>query len=153
MTSRVSLGSVGGTRHETIDWFHFDTDKSGFPRNKKLDLVWDEVVFYPYEKEPWESGANEVITFLSQDHTKGDALMARGEIHNEVLAIPNAKGGVLCFQKCTYHYDEDPAEEGYRFIWRRPNGDLQAARGQARIPDAQTLNGLLNAARQAGWFV
>ena len=85
---------------------------------------------------------------------KGDALKTWVEIHNEVSTAGNTKGWVLYFQKCTYHYDDKIySEEGYRFIWRRPNGSLQAARGQARIPDAETLNRLLAAAGQAGWYV
>lgn len=58
----------------------------------------------------------------------------------------------LCFQKCTYNYDDGNSEDGYRFIWRKPNGNLQAARGQARIPSCQILCRLLDEAREAGWF-
>lgn len=76
---------------------------------------------------------------------------ARVEIHHEV------EDGVrdtwrLCFHYVTYHYDDGSTEDGYRFIWRRPNNSLQAARGQARIPDSAALYRLLGSAKAAGWF-
>ena len=77
---------------------------------------------------------------------------ARVEIHDEVLRRPT-DGWTLCFQWCTYHYSEAsaPAQQGYRFIWRRPNGSLQAGRAQARIPDAdQMLDLMRNAHRPVG---
>lgn len=77
--------------------------------------------------------------------------MASVEIHNEVT---NGEQGDwrLCFQWCTYHYDDDTSQDGYRFIWRRPNGNLQAARGQARIGSSEDLESLLGLAREAGWY-
>ena len=58
----------------------------------------------------------------------------------------------LCFQFGTYKYDDGSSEEGCRFIWREPNGNLQPARGQARIPSKQDLFELLALASSAGWF-
>lgn len=58
----------------------------------------------------------------------------------------------LCFQDCVFHYDDGSNDEGYRFIWRRPDGVLQPARGQARIPSKQELEQLLNQATQEGWY-
>jgi len=59
----------------------------------------------------------------------------------------------LCFQWCEYLYDNgDDPEFGYRFIWRRPNGHLQAARGQARIGSAEELEELIDLARNEGWY-
>lgn len=58
----------------------------------------------------------------------------------------------LCFQQCVYHYDDGTQDTGYRFIWRRPDGSLQAARGQARIPDKAALNALLRQASDEGWY-
>jgi hypothetical protein len=77
--------------------------------------------------------------------------MAWIQIHKEVS---NGEAGDwrLCFQCCTYHYDNGNIENGYRFIWRRPNGNLQAARGQARIDSPEDLEELLNLARNAGWY-
>lgn len=76
------------------------------------------------------------------------------EIHDEV-SVPSGGGSGwrLCFQRVTYHYhDGDPDQDGYRFIWRRPNGNLQAARGQARIPSASKLKQLIRAASTQGWL-
>ncbi|QLE62808.1 hypothetical protein LROSL1_p50001 (plasmid) [Furfurilactobacillus rossiae] len=44
------------------------------------------------------------------------------------------------------------SEDGFRFIWRRPDGHLQAARGQARIPQRQDLEKLTKKAEDAGWY-
>jgi hypothetical protein len=77
--------------------------------------------------------------------------MAWVQIHDEVIDGPSSEWH-LCFQSCTYHYDDGSTEDGYRFIWRTPDGKLQPARGQARIPDAATLDRLTQAARQAGWL-
>jgi len=59
----------------------------------------------------------------------------------------------LCFQYCRYEYgDEDNTEEnGYRFIWRRPDGSLQGARGQARIPSISDIQYLTGKALSEGW--
>ena len=76
-------------------------------------------------------------------------------VHNEVSLNPHVKpyDWNLWFQWATYHYDDGrPAEDGYRFIWTKPDGKLQAARGQARIPTAVDLLNLLDQARKAGWF-
>ena len=60
----------------------------------------------------------------------------------------------LCFQWAKYNYDNgNPSQMGYRFIWRHPNGNLQAARGQARIPNAQDMFELMTKASSEGWFV
>ncbi|MBS1535264.1 MAG: hypothetical protein JST78_09315 [Bacteroidetes bacterium] len=77
--------------------------------------------------------------------------MARVRIINEVSADePN--DWQLFFQWCEYIYDDGGSEYGYRFIWRRPDGSLQAARGQARIPDINSINELMELARVAGWL-
>ena len=77
--------------------------------------------------------------------------MAYVTSHNEVREQYD-NGWAICFQRCTYHYDDNTTGEGYRFIWRRPGGNLQAARGQARIPDAATLQRLTGAAQSEGWY-
>lgn len=77
--------------------------------------------------------------------------MAWIEIHNEVTD-GKQKEWRLCFQKCTYHYDNGSTEDGFRFIWRRPDDSLQAARGQARIPNSWSLFRLIEMATQKGWF-
>lgn len=61
-------------------------------------------------------------------------------------------GWTLGFQWCRYIYGEQrPDEQGYRFIWRRPDGTLQAVRGQARLPSIRVATELMEAARAAGW--
>jgi len=67
------------------------------------------------------------------------------EVHNGAINQWN-----LCFQLCEYVYDNGTSEQGYRFIWRRPNGNLQAARGQARIPDLYSIHELMGLAARAG---
>jgi len=68
----------------------------------------------------------------------------------------NPGGWVLCFQFGIYEYEPDdanttPAESGYRFIWRRPNGQLQGARGQARL-EPVWITMLLGKAAEEGWY-
>jgi len=58
---------------------------------------------------------------------------------------------VLLLQWCLYVYDDGNSERGYRFIWRRPDGRLQAARGQARIPSLKVAKALIDEAEKAGW--
>lgn len=59
----------------------------------------------------------------------------------------------LSFQLVTYDYGEgqDP-EPGYRFIWKRPGGALQAARGQARLPSYGEVLKLSAKAASEGWL-
>jgi hypothetical protein len=86
-------------------------------------------------------------------------MAATVEIHNEVRGDPLPTRWQLCFQKVTYHYDPTQRpenvsgdEEGFRFIFRKPNGTMLPALGQARIPDADALIELLRKAKAAGWF-
>ena len=78
--------------------------------------------------------------------------MALVKIHKQVPE--NAKSGewTLCFQKVTYHYDDGGTQDGFRFIWRRPDGSLQAARGQARIESYEQMMALINQAKEDGFF-
>lgn len=55
----------------------------------------------------------------------------------------------LWFQWCRFELDD--TLYGYRFIWRRPEGSLQAARGQARIPSIDAALRLMNKAKSEGW--
>lgn len=57
----------------------------------------------------------------------------------------------LCFQWCLYVYDNGSSENGYRFIWRRPDGSLQPARGQARIRSIKQAMDLMEMAKTEGW--
>lgn len=58
---------------------------------------------------------------------------------------------ILCFQYCKYEYGDGTNQNGYRFIWRRPNGNLQGARGQARIPSIADILELTSRAIRDGW--
>lgn len=59
-------------------------------------------------------------------------------------------GWKLCFQYCRYQIEKDE-QEGYRFIWKRPDGRLQPARGQARIPSIADALDLISQAMRLGW--
>lgn len=74
------------------------------------------------------------------------------EIINEVKQHDGA-GWCLCFQYCTYKYDDGNEENGYRFIWRRPDGTLLTARGQARIPSLADIQELTAKAIREGWKI
>lgn len=78
--------------------------------------------------------------------------MARFQIIKEICTDGAETGDwKLCFQYGRYYYDEGGLDEGYRFIWRRPDGSLQAARGQARIPSIEYAKNLMDKAIDAGW--
>lgn len=78
-------------------------------------------------------------------------MAARVQVIHE--AAPDKTDGQwsLVFQWCLYVYDDGNSENGYRFIWRRPDGSLQPARGQARIPSLADAERLMQVARQEGW--
>lgn len=76
---------------------------------------------------------------------------ANVKIINEVSKSIGNDGWKLCFQWCEYVYEDGGLEKGYRFIWRRPDGSLQAARGQARIPSAGIALELMSKAMNDGW--
>jgi len=77
--------------------------------------------------------------------------MANVRILKEVKTEEEGKWN-LCFQWCEYKYDDNSSEFGYRFIWRRPDGSLQAARGQARIPSFKEMNYLITQSAEKGWL-
>lgn len=76
---------------------------------------------------------------------------ARVQVLEEVKKTIGSADWNLCFQWCRYIYEDGKLEEGYRFIWRRPDGSLQAARGQARIPSIDIALELMNIAKNEGW--
>lgn len=78
--------------------------------------------------------------------------MAYVKIHKEVPHGEYIGNWTLCFQKVTYHYDDGSAQDGFRFIWRRPDGSLQAARGQARIDSYDQMMLLIEMAKSEGFF-
>ncbi len=82
----------------------------------------------------------------------GNKIMARDHVIDSV----EQKYGewTLCFQWCLYDYEDGKPEnndKGFRFIWKKPEGKLQAARGQARIPDIEAIIKLTEAAKKQGW--
>lgn len=78
---------------------------------------------------------------------------AKVKVIEEIAENKNAIGSnwVLCLQWCEYIYNDGSSQMGFRFIWRRPDGSLQAARGQARIPDLDIAVALMEKARELGW--
>lgn len=79
------------------------------------------------------------------------AKQARVKILHQVPKNYPENEWTLCFQHVRYEYSDGFAQEGYRFIWRRPNGNLQGARGQARIPSISKLLELVSLAMSEGW--
>lgn len=78
--------------------------------------------------------------------------MARVQVINEICDGNSLNEWSLCFQFCRYIYDDGNMQEGYRFIWRRPEDrSLQAARGQARIPSIATAQKLMQEAIKYNW--
>lgn len=57
----------------------------------------------------------------------------------------------LRLQWCRYLHADGTMQYGYRFIWLRPDGSLQATRGQARIPSFATARHLFDQAKSEGW--
>lgn len=78
------------------------------------------------------------------------AKSGRVQILDEV-SIGDADDWRICLQRARYVYDDGSLEEGFRFIWRRPNGSLQGARGQARLPSLKIARILMAKAEEAGW--
>lgn len=77
--------------------------------------------------------------------------MANRVIVLEEATLDPPGGWQLCLQWVRYNYEDGHTEEGYRFIHRRPDNSLQAARGQARIPSLDVARKLMAKAVTAGW--
>jgi len=84
--------------------------------------------------------------------------MARVKIKNEVRLSEIDKEPFdsetqwdLCLQLGLYVYDDDDEEYGYRFIYRKKGGNIQPARGGARIPSLEVAERLIQEARNRGW--
>jgi len=58
---------------------------------------------------------------------------------------------ILCFQYCRYEFQKGNEQNGYRFIWQSPKGNLLASRGQARIPSVADILFLTSQAIYEGW--
>jgi hypothetical protein len=76
----------------------------------------------------------------------------RVQVINEVCDEAAPGAWRLCFQWCrSVDLDEGNTYTGFRFIWRRPDGSLQAARGQARLLSIAQGKRLMQHAEAAGW--
>ena len=73
-------------------------------------------------------------------------------IKHHTTSITFESGHELCFQLCSYIYDDgSETEEGFRFIWKDPQGKMLPQRGQARIPSLDDLRKLVDQAIKEGW--
>jgi hypothetical protein len=74
------------------------------------------------------------------------------DVLNEIRHPQHISGDFqLCLQWCRYHYEDGTHPLGFRFIWRRPNGNLAPARGQTRIPSLADAEDLIRLARAEDW--
>lgn len=75
----------------------------------------------------------------------------RVQVFHEACPGRNRGDWALALQWAMYAYEDGEMEYGYRFIWRRADDSLQAARGQARIPSMRKLKQLIKIAESEGW--
>jgi hypothetical protein len=87
---------------------------------------------------------------LATNDREASASSARVQILHET-SLDMGSGWKVCLQWCRYVYNNGALESGYRFIWRRPDGSLQAARGQARLPSMTLVRQLISQAEADGW--
>ena len=76
--------------------------------------------------------------------------MARVQVVNSVTLGDEGEWHI-CLQWCRYFYDDGRMQHGYRFIWVTPEGNLQPARGQARLPSLKIAKELMAKAKAQGW--
>jgi hypothetical protein len=96
------------------------------------------------------------ISLSITNDVKEVGMTTRVTVVQEARRPVEPSGWQLCFQWVLYTYDVEtpkPSRQfGYRFIWRYPpNGNLQPARGQARLPSIGEIEKLLQMAKDAGW--
>jgi hypothetical protein len=77
-------------------------------------------------------------------------MAARVQVIHETTLDPEGDWQ-LFLQWGLYVYEVGTSENGYRFIWKRPDGSLQPARGQARIPSLKVAKALMDKATAEGW--
>lgn len=78
-------------------------------------------------------------------------MTANIKVLKEIGADWHTGGWRLWLQWGEYRYSDGHSQMGYRFIWKRPDGSLQAGRGQARLPSFLEIEKLMAAAKAAGW--
>jgi hypothetical protein len=98
-------------------------------------------------------GPTEITFCLTTDKTDKyyQIMQARVVIFEQINEHDRPNEWCLSFQRVRYVYANGETEDGFRFIWIRPNGKLQAARGQARIPRISDALGLIQRAIERGW--
>ncbi|EPC99224.1 hypothetical protein Lpp125_13469 [Lacticaseibacillus paracasei subsp. paracasei Lpp125] len=86
-------------------------------------------------------------------HNEKKSLSARVVVLDEVLPDELAQEGEnqITFQKVIYTYSNGDNQQGYRFVYRRPNGHIQGARGQACIANLKIAKELISKAEAKGW--
>ncbi len=69
------------------------------------------------------------------------------------MKSPSTKQAVgnFCSSVAATNTMTESFNDGFRFIWRRPDGSLQGARGQARIPSLKHARLLMAEAEKKGW--
>jgi hypothetical protein len=87
---------------------------------------------------------------MATNDLESGASSARVQVLQET-SLEMGAGWKVCLQWCRYVYNNGALELGYRFIWRRPDGSLQAARGQARLPSMAVIQELISNAQAKGW--
>ncbi len=75
----------------------------------------------------------------------------RVQVINEASTNHGEGRSNLCLQWCQYVYENGTSDYAYRFIWRKPNGNMLPSRGQAMIPSFKVLEQLVSMAKQQGW--
>jgi hypothetical protein len=79
-------------------------------------------------------------------------MQTRVVVLGEIRQPCRPNGWSLAFQRVIYNYPDGEAPEGgFRFIWYKDTGDLQPARGQARIPTLDDAESLIRQAQERRW--
>ena len=75
-------------------------------------------------------------------------------VYDEFVVMSYPNGWTLLFQRVRYCWrPSGDYQDGFRDMWRRPDGSLQPARGQARIPSLKVLHAMYEEAVKRGWNV
>ncbi len=131
-TKRITLGATGANQTQ------------GLSESEKLENfkkeIWKEI-----DSMSWGSNISVQIT-----DSAFEKMMVDKEFKNKMMNIirEDARGSNMMCGGTLINIDEN----GYRFIWRKPDGSLQPARGQARIPSTTDIFELLALASKNGWL-
>jgi hypothetical protein len=77
-------------------------------------------------------------------------------VQNGVVVLHEVSQGIkgnwnLCFQYCLYECENEAEKNGYRFIWRRPDGSLHGTSGETCILSVSDILQLTSKALAEGW--